>query len=164
MVTQIGFSTSKSWVSSVIRFMTGSKASHVWFLYYDQDFRDYYVLDANILGFNITPLSIFDARNKIVKVFIPKHSIEPGFNEIGRWVSSKYDIKGLLGMFFVSLAQWFRVKIKNPAGDSKSLFCTEAVALAMKMSQYPGTEDWDCSSITPQFLIDFLTNDGSSSY
>ena len=66
-VTKIGFSTPKSFnpVSWLVKTVTGSKASHAFFVYHDLDFDMEMVMEAHELGFRLTPLMLFEKGNPL---------------------------------------------------------------------------------------------------
>ncbi len=157
--TLVGFST-PNWfnpVSWVVRKVTGSKCSHAWFLYYDQDLEMTMVMEAHELGFRLIPFERFTKYNKLVAIFRPPKPIDQGLRVVAkRYLSTTYDFGGLIGMTVVRLGQWFRVKWKNPFRGAKSVFCSEAVCIAMKESSGYEDFDEDPDSVDPQTLMDYF--------
>ena len=156
MNDRIGFSTTKAWLSRLIRWFTGALVSHAWILYYDLDFACEMVLEATLEGVRIIPFEVFKQHNTIVKVFIPSDSLKQGFAKVGATLGSTYDFTGLLGMLWVLLGRWFKKKLKNPWNSPRALFCSEFVAQVMRWSYYPGTEYWTPENMTPADLYIFL--------
>jgi hypothetical protein len=158
--TRIGFST-PNWfnpVSWLVRTVTGSKASHAFFVYHDTDFDLEMVMEAHELGFRLTPLKHFEKYNKIVKLVSPRNPIEVGLKHIARrYLGSEYDFGGLFGMSWVMLGRFLQRKWKNPWRSSKNVFCSESVILAMKMS--PGYEHMHlvAGNSSPQDLYDWFS-------
>lgn len=156
--TRVGFSTPKSFnpVSWAVRKFTGSKASHAFFVYRDTDFDMDMVMEAHELGFRLTPLKHFEKRNKIVKLARPMSSIDEGLRLIARrYLGSMYDYAGLIGMSVVMFGRFLKRKWKNPWRGSKSVYCSEAVILAMKKS--PGYEKLNLDSdSSPQDLFEYF--------
>jgi len=160
--TRVGFST-PNWfnpVSWLVRTVTGSKASHAFFVYHDNDFDLDMVMEAHELGFRLTPLKHFQKWNKIVKLVAPKHSIDVGLKHIARrYLGSEYDFAGLFGMTWVMIGRFLKRKWKNPWRGSRNVFCSESVILAMKMS--PGYETVDLvADSSPQDLYDWFEKSG----
>lgn len=155
MNIQVGFSTSKDyWLSKIIRWFTDSKASHCFFIYYDEDWQRNMVLEATEGGYKITPFSYYEAD--LVAKFTPKYSVETGLTKSIDWLGEGYDYVGLIGMIWVEIGRWLKRNWYNPCRDPKAMFCSEAIARVMKESNYPGTEDWDPESIDPEMLIEFF--------
>jgi hypothetical protein len=156
--TLIGFSTPNYFnpVSRLIRFITKSKASHAFVIYFAHDWNMDCVLEAHELGFRITPLERFIVKNNIVKVVVPRHPIDEGLLVIAkRYLGSMYDYKGLFGMSVVMLGRFLKRKWNNPFRGSKSVFCSESVIIAMKNSH--GYEDLDLSDDTdPEALLEYF--------
>ncbi|HYV44656.1 MAG TPA: hypothetical protein VFA20_07330 [Myxococcaceae bacterium] len=156
--TRVGFSTPRYFnpVSWLVRTITGSKASHAFFVYHDADFDLDMVMEAHELGFRLTPLKHFERHNKIVKLVAPKHVIDVGLKHIARrYLGSEYDFAGLFGMGWVMFGRFLKRKWKNPWRGSKSVYCSESVILAMKFS--PGYEKVDLiADSSPQDLYDWF--------
>lgn len=159
----VGFSThSGNVVSRLIRWMTGSKASHTWLLVDDALFGTEMVMEATEVGFRFITYSRFKAEgNDIVTVVTPAFPLKPGMRQAAMWLGERYDFGGLLGSAVVLLGRWLRRKWKNPLGSSKAMFCSEAVVRVMQAAGYPGSAALDPESITPQDLLDFLTKVGA---
>lgn len=139
--TRVGFSTPKHFnpVSWLVRKFTGSRASHAFFVYTDNDFDMEMVMEAHELGFRLTPFEHFKKHNQLVKLVTPKHSIDTGLKAVAqRYLGTMYDYEGLLGMAWVMVGRWLKRKWKNPFRGSKYVYCSESVILAMKES--PGYE------------------------
>jgi hypothetical protein len=136
-LTRIGFSTPKKFnsVSWLVRKLTKSRASHAFFIYRDLDWDADMVMEAHEVGFRLVPLDKFEKKNTIVKVVTPKYSIEVGTKEVAlRYVGSRYDFEGLVGMMVVVVGGWFKRRWQNPFRSSKNVFCSEAVVRAMQGS------------------------------
>lgn len=155
---QVGFSTPRAFnpVSWVVRKFTGSRASHAFFVYFDVDFEMDVVLEAHELGFRLMPRKQFERYNRVVKLVTPRHPIDAGLKVVAqRYLGSMYDFAGLLGMAVVMVGRWLRRKWKNPFRGAKSVYCSEAVILAMKAS--PGYAELRLASdSSPQDLLDWF--------
>lgn len=162
--TRVGFST-PNWfnpLSWAIRKITKSRTSHAWFLYWDDDFEMEMVMEAHELGFRLVPYEAFKRHNEVVAVFIPRRSLEAGLVTVAtRFLSSRYDFGGLLGMAVVKLGRWFKRTWKNPLRSDKHVFCSEALAIAMRCSQ--GYDDFvaDPSTVDPEAMMRYFATDGS---
>ena len=161
MSTRIGFSTSKtSWISRIIRWFTLGSSSHVFFIYFDTDWKRDMVMEATQGGFKITPFS--QHAGGTIKIVTPKFSIEEGLTKAVDWLGEGYDYAGLFGMAWVEFGRWLGRKWRNPLRSSKTMFCSEAVARAMIESKYPGVMEWDPQSIDPEMLLEFFLKEQTS--
>jgi hypothetical protein len=152
----IGFSTTKAWVSRIIRWFTGAAVSHAWLLYYDVDFGQTMVLEATLEGVRIIPYEAFKRHNLIVRVFTPRHSLKPGLIKAGDTLGEHYDFTGLLGMLWVLFGRWLRRKWRNPWIETHAMFCSEFVAQVLQWAAYPDTEHWIPAEMTPEDLYEFF--------
>jgi len=155
LTTKIGFSTrNDNPLSKLIRWLTGSKCSHTWLLVDDPSGQ--MVLQAE-QTFVATPWEQFNSGGNIIVALVDSAvPLDKGIADAKTWLGEKYDVEGLIGMFLVLVGRWFRVKLRNPLQNSKQLFCSEAVAKVLKESGYPGTENMDPSSTSPQDLYDLV--------
>ena len=159
---RVGFSTQlKNPLSRLIRYCTGSKASHAWLLVEDTFFGLEMVMEATETGFRLVPYANFKAEgNDIVAVLEPPYSLDLGVHEAARWLGRRYDFAGLLGSFFVILGRWLRRKWRNPLASPRAMFCSEAVVEVLQAAKYPDSSALDPASTTPQDLLDFFTKAG----
>lgn len=155
---RVGFSThTKSILSRIIRWFTGSKASHAWLLVDDPFFGMEMVMEATETGFRFIPYDNFKAEgNDIVAVLEPAYPLDEGVRQAARWLGESYDFAGLFGSIFVMMGRWLRRKWRNPFDKAHSMFCSEAVVQVLQAAKYPGAEKFDPSATTPQDLLDFL--------
>ena len=140
MNDRVGFSTGKSLLSRIIRWLTQSSVSHAWLLYFDVDFGCDMVLESTLEGVRIIPYDVFKKNNIIVKVAIPSCNLKQGLAKAGSILGEHYDFTGLFGMLWVLFGRWFKKKWQNPLDNAHSLFCSEFVARVLWWSSYPGTE------------------------
>ena len=158
MTTRVGFSTPKYFnpVSWLVRKLTGSRASHAFFVYHDSDFDMDMVMEAHELGFRLTPFEHFQKHNSVVKLVVPQNPIDLGLRIVAhRYLGTMYDYAGLIGMSVVMIGRWLKRKWSNPFRGSKSVYCSESVILAMKKS--PGYEKLDLDSdSSPQDLLNYF--------
>lgn len=159
---RVGFSThEKNVMSRMIRWLTGSKASHAWLLVEDTFFGLEMVMEATETGFRLIPYDNFKAEgNDIVTVLEPPYALDVGVQQAARWLGESYDFAGLFGSVLVLLGRWLKRKWRNPVASSKSMFCSEAVVRVMVAASYPGAEAFDPEGTTPQDLLDFFVKAG----
>jgi hypothetical protein len=163
MNTRIGFSTViGNPVSWLIRKMTKSECSHVWFLYHDVDFQADMVMDAHETGFRIIPYEKFKKKNKIIAVIEPRQDMSEGLKRVAlEYLGTMYDYPGLFGMIPVKIGQFFKRKWKNPFKSKHMVECAESVIRAMHLSPACPAEvsKWDPEETDPDTVKRFLIKD-----
>lgn len=153
---RIGFSTSQSWLSALIRFLTRSRVSHAFILYWDRDFMNHMILEATHDGFRLVTVERFLAHNTVVELIDVGRTLNQGLSHVSAWVGSRYDAMGLVGMVWVVLGRWLRRRWHNPLGSSRSMFCSEAIVRALRADGFPGADSLDPEATSPADLLAFL--------
>jgi hypothetical protein len=164
MTTRIGFSTPKKFnpISWLVRKISGSTASHAFFIYSDKDWQADMVMEAHELGFRLIPLAHFEKKNEIVASFVPKQTIDDGVRFVAlEYLGTVYDFGGLFGGALLMLGRWLKRKWHNPWDSSHAVFCSEAVVIAMQKTNYPGAGLLVARDTTPQDLLQFFTTEGA---
>ena len=159
-MTKVGFSTTKGVLSRIIRWFTKSRASHAWLLYHDSDWDLDMVMEATEGGFKLTAFERFLSENVIVKVFDPKYPIDSGVKKLASKLGEGYDYLGLFGMLIHIIGGWLKKTWKNPWASSDKMFCSEAVAEALKLAEYPGFL-LNPSDTEPEDLLSFFEKESS---
>jgi len=151
------FSTNpKNILSRIIRRFTKSKCSHVALLT-DEFLGIQCVMEATLVGVALTPLQTFLARgNVIVDVVEPEVDLREGLRATAQLLAAAYDFSGLLGMLFVYLGRALHKRWRNPWRTSTSMFCSELVTRAMQAASYPGADQLDPHSTSPEDLLEWL--------
>lgn len=160
---RIGFSKPKGpalWFSQLIMWFTGAKASHVWFLYWDDDFKCNMVMEAHN-EIRILPFSAFVQKNTIIEVYEPKVPLDAGLPSVRAWLGSSYDYTGLVGMLVVEAGRLLKRRWKNPMRSAHHVFCSKLAVILMQAVKYPLTEGWDSDSTDPWNIRNLMANDGS---
>ena len=153
-MVHIGFSTTNQLISRIIRFFTGSKVSHCFMLF--ELFEQAWVLEAGFFGISLKPLKKFQKSDTVVAL-VPVPLAEEDVARAMQALGEKYDFGGLLGSIFPLIGKWFKQKWKNPWNNSKALFCSEFCLKSLQEAGFPGADQLDPASTTPQDLLDFLT-------
>jgi hypothetical protein len=159
----VGFSTPRAWnpLSALIRWMTGSRASHAWVLVEDPLFELRLVLEAHSSGFRLVPFSRFVRENEVVALVEPAHPLAGGLRAAGAWLGEAFDVVGLFGIFLALVRRWFRRgPLRNPLPTPRALFCSEAVIRTMRAARYPGAERLAPEGTTPAELLRFFRDEG----
>ena len=151
-MVKIGFSTTNMFLSRLIRWVTRAKVSHVWFLI--EMYGKLFVLQADIGGITITPLSDYDKKWTIIEIVTPKQDIDlaPAWELLGQ----KYDYAGLLGCAWVYIGRWLKKKWKNPLASGHAMFCSEYIVDVLQADKYPNTQGLIPSSVSPEDLLELL--------
>jgi len=154
--TRVGFSTTSHPLSALIRWFTRATVSHCWLLYYDLDMKIDMVLEAHESGFRLVPFDVFSKRNRIVEIIMPRTSIDRGLEVIGLWLGKGYDFAGLAGMSWVMALRRVGMKVKNPTQKKRSLFCSEAIVLALQAAGLAGADKLVAEDTSPGDLLAFM--------
>lgn len=152
----IGFTAGDNWIGKAIRFFTRQEASHA-FMAWDDPNLGRMVMEAAFDGFHIRPWDVALKGTRIVALIEPKgKGADKLLGACARWLGEPYDYPGLLGMTVTMIGRWFKQNWRNPAGGSKPMYCSEAIATGLQEVKYPGAEKLIPSETTPQDLLDFL--------
>lgn len=152
MIT-LGFSRPRAWnpFSWLILLVTGSPASHAWWLVDDPIFGTRMVQEAHTGGFRLISFEAFSKSNVIVGLATPRYPVD--LKGTAQWMGYSYDMLGVFGMLWVMLGRWLKKKWENPFQSTSALFCSESVVRVLHLVGYPGVEDLVPESTTPQDLL-----------
>lgn len=157
MEVQVGFSTSGDLISRVIRFFTKATVSHTFLVIHSPLLLENMVIEAAWAGFRMTTMSRFKTKNTVVALMEPVVPLDRGLKRAVSWLGESYDYTGLFGMAYViMLGRWLRRKVKNPGHNPHAVFCSEAVAMVLQESRYPGADELNPSETTPGDLYEFM--------
>lgn len=163
--TRVGFSRAKGvtgLLSRAIMFFTKAPCSHVWLLYFDEDFGCDMVMEAHT-EWRLIPYLAFKRKNHIILVYTPKQPIDHGLRLGGSLLGTRYDYAGMLGNLVVIVGEWFRRKWRNPFRSRRSVFCSEGVARAMIAAGYPGLPG-SVHEVRPEMILKLFQLDGSKEW
>lgn len=151
----IGFSRSRHIGSKIIRFFTRSPVSHTFLIVHGSFLGMDMILEAVPGGFHLVTLEAFDKKYEIVYT-VPINDVEDtDIRKSTKWLGRNYDYLGVVGTLVVLAGRLFNKKWRNPI-NTKAVFCSEALALLLQLSKYPGAETLDPSATTPIDLYKFL--------
>lgn len=161
MPPRIGFSTSASWnpLSWLIRLVTKSRATHCYFVFWDEATARELVLEAH-WTFRLIPYAKWSKVNRAVAEYEWRKSdgssyLTAAIQHAADWVDDWFDFSGLLGMVPVIIArEWFKRSLRNPLQNPKAYFCSEACAAGLLLSGAP-VGDLDPMDTAPGELLDF---------
>jgi uncharacterized protein YycO len=151
MRVRIGFSTTKAWISRVIRWWTKSKVSHVFLVYFDDARGEDMVLDVAWSGVRRVSLREFhEEQNDVVALVEMPGELESPLRSAFAWLGRPYDWKTLVRFWRVA-----RPFLKPSAGPA--MICSEMVVRVLQQAGYPGALELDPKATTPHQLLQFLT-------
>lgn len=156
---RVGFSTTNTLLSKLIRWVTGGRASHAWISFYDPCIQQRLVIQAESWGLELRRWSIWSKENILVSEFVPNG---PDLTDsliylIDNYLNAKYDWKAslLLGVLN-ALKRWFSIKIKSRFTNPKKLMCAEAVIRFLQHTDYKSMKNIDPEITSPALLMKIL--------
>lgn len=151
----ISFSKSRHIGSKIIRFFTRSPVSHTFLIVHGSFLGMDMILEAVPGGFHLITLEAFAKKHEIVYT-VPIPGIDgDAIRKATKWLGRNYDYLGVVGTLVVLAGRLINKKWRNPI-NTKAVFCSEALALLLQLSKYPGAETLDPSATTPIDLYKFL--------
>jgi hypothetical protein len=154
---RIGFSTRrKNPVSRVIRWVSKSRFSHAWIVYYHPIYHCDVVVEADAHGIVELSYGRFRSMNDDVLEMLPPDdvSLDHGMTGLGPTLGTPYDYGSLIGRAWVYLGKWLGRKVRNPLRNVKKDCCVEhAYKLLQCSGQLLGV---DPEQESPQDLHDRL--------
>jgi hypothetical protein len=127
MKVNIGFSTTNTWISRIIRWFMKTNISHSYVRIHDDTFGVDLVLHADWPGVVIWPAQKFDKENVAIEEYeIDDIRLQASVRTNMRLIGKKYDFLNLIGwMPVIIFKDWFKRKIRNPLDDPKRLICVD---------------------------------------
>jgi hypothetical protein len=138
MKVRIGFSTTDSWISKVIRLTLKSEISHTYIRIYDSYLGIPVCIHSELgHGVRIQPGHQFDQENRTVDEFeIENEGLCQSIRQNMRLVGRPYDNFFLFKLFWtVKFRKWAISKIIRPLDDPKKLICVEWITKLINDSQ-----------------------------
>lgn len=144
MKLYVGFSTSQSFISRAICFITRAKESHAYLRFALTSESDLYY-EAAWDGFRCRPIS----QGVIVEEYFITYgaSASLAHRVCNDWWSTPYDYTGIIGELFVRIGRLFGKRWPNLFANPHSMFCSEAAALILKHIGHPLFSDMPDSVI-----------------
>lgn len=136
MKIHLGFSTTNSIFSKLIRVFTRSDASHVYIRVYDEFLKTPLIFHADWSGVEIEHAEKFDIENKVIEEFvIDDDRLDRAIKNCLWHLGKRYNYFRLINLgLFVYFKRWFVRKIKNPTINPRSLICVDFVIYALNDS------------------------------
>lgn len=160
MTVQIGFSTSNAWISRAIRFFTRAKVSHAFLTYNDITIGEPMVMEADYTGYHLRSFKSATLSSTIVVLSTPKSPIDGILPLCAGWLDKPYDYLGIVGFIWVCIGRWCKAKWHSPLHDSKALFCSESIVLALQDLKYPHADKLVAVETSPDDLLNFMKAEG----
>lgn len=155
----IGFSTTSSLLSTLVRKLTRSKISHTYikFLVAGENI----VLHATQHGVNTDYYNNFVKKNRIYAEFKLNVSIDAQNKMLSyaiRQTDKPYDFISLVGFLWVIINKSFGRKTKNPFSSAGAYFCSELLVQTLKAGKFPNTDNLNSDNISPEDFLEFISN------
>jgi len=151
------FSTSRSPVSRIIRWLTQSTVSHVAVLYRDEALDMQVVLEASTHGYTLTAYEVWLRRNRLVRSITADADLLAGLRKVAHEMGEEYDYGGLFGMVFVLLGRRLKRTWHNPLQSNRALFCSEAVVKILQAGGCQRARDVVPETTSPEDLLQLLS-------
>lgn len=129
MRVRIGFSTTNSSVSRLIRWWVKDKVSHVYIKFYDEFLGAWLILHADWPGVIIEDAELFDKQNIVIEEYeIEDPRLKATLKKNLRHLRKKYDYWNTIGWAWaITFKRWVKKKYQNPLEDPQKLMCTDFI-------------------------------------
>lgn len=129
MKIYVGFSTTNSFVSRVIRWFVSGKVSHTYIRFYDEFIGAWLIIHADWPGVIIEDAELFDKTNIVVEEYIiDDPRLRDTLRKNLRHLRKKYNYWNIAyWAWFITFKRWTKKKITNPLEEPKKLICTDFI-------------------------------------
>ena len=154
---RVGFSHGHVFLSKIIEWMTGSKASHSYIVFdvVDQQI----VLQADIHGVCCQHYDNFKKDETIVaeyELLITPEQKDALLSFGLKKLLLPYNYFAIIGFIWVVINKKFGRKINQPFNVKNSYFCSELVIAALQAGMFPLSHTLDMATTSPEDIIQFL--------
>ena len=127
MKLRVGFSTTNSLISKIIRWFTDAPVSHTYIRYYDEFLKDEYVVHADWVGIVILQGEHYNNHNSVIDEYeIEDERLLLSMRKSLKLLGRKYDYWGILNWAWViTFRRWAKMKMKNFVEDPKKMICVD---------------------------------------
>jgi hypothetical protein len=148
----VGFSTTKKFMSKLIRWITRSPVSHAWIAFDDETLGMRMVMQAETWGYEIRPWNRWCKENVLVAEF---SIVCPRVPESLRWIATflgtRYDYRAaILSGIWRWVKRWFKGRCLN---DPTKLMCSEGVIRMLQDAECAAVLDLDPDATNPKVLL-----------
>lgn len=159
----IGFSTTKNYLSRLIRRVTASPCSHAFIVFTDSSLKMRMVMQAEAWGFEVRPLKRWIENNILVAEFKPVTTggrLEKPLYKIAGYLGVKYDYENAFFSGLKSLLErWHKSRFTlKLARSPHKLMCSEAVTRFLAYAKFEAVKGLDPESTSPGELLKILLN------
>lgn len=129
MKIKIGFSTTNSIWSKIIRRLTKANVSHTYIKFYDSTLGTDLVLHADYSGVQFELAEKFDIGNFTVEEYeIDDTRLDKAVKNNLWHLGKKYNYYKMFNfIFFIMFKRWFVRKMKNPIVDAGKIICVDFI-------------------------------------
>ncbi|MBI2449651.1 hypothetical protein HYV49_05135 [Candidatus Pacearchaeota archaeon] len=154
MKIKIGFSTSNSIISKLIRWFTKSEVSHAYIEVYDEFLQINLIIHADFQGIIIQLAKEFDIGNRRLEEYeIDDIRLDNTLKDNLWYLGKKYDyFKFINFAFFIIFKRWLIRKVKNPYIDPQKLVCVDFILYILNGAKIISLP---IGYLTPKFFKDW---------
>lgn len=149
--------------SWLIRAVTGSKFSHAYIRFYEEEYDRWVIFQASGLKVNFIGQAMFDSKETIFEEFVvpvsdltKKIAVQGAIDKCG----SPYGVGQIIGFGAVLFMRLFGKSIKNPFYSGSSYVCSELVADVLIEIDKEDAGNLDPSAMTPKDDYEFMLAKG----
>jgi hypothetical protein len=146
----IGFSTSYTIISKIIRWFTKSRVSHTYIAFDDSNLEKRIIMEANLYGYKLMQYECWIRKNKVVAEFVCKEDLTKSLKYMAKELGKDYDFWSALGLV---VRRWVSKRYKNPFRNSRKMHCSEAITLFLQRTEL--ALELDPKSTTPEDLLQY---------
>jgi len=153
----IGFSTTNKIFSRLIKWVTGSKASHSYVLVTVAG--EPIVVHSTHNGVNCDHYNKFKKDKKVVaeyELLIDEETEKNATAHALRLLDKPYDILSIVGFGWVLFCKSLGFKVKNPFPNRSAYQCSEFALTIMRKANLEGSEKFAKELVSPEDLISFV--------
>ncbi len=157
MIIKIGFSTTNSWYSKIIRWFMKSNVSHSYIKIYDEFLKTSLVLHADFVGTVIVHSEVFDLTNIVVEEYeINDSRLDDAIRKNLWHLGKRYDWYDMYQwMLVLMFKRWFVRKVKDPMESPKKLICVDFILYILNAS---GIAKFPIGLLNPQMFMEWCQN------
>lgn len=133
MKLKIGFSTTNSIWSKIIRWITKANMSHTYIKFYDSTLGTDLILHSDYSGVEFDLAEKFHISNFVIEEYeIDDARLDKAIKNNLWHLGKRYDYYKMFNfIFFIMFKRWFIRKVKNPIVDVKKILCVDFILYAL---------------------------------
>lgn len=137
MKVQVGFSTTNSIPSRLIRWFLGSEVSHTYLRFYDEFLQTHLVIHADWPGVVIDHWDLFKIQNIVVEEYtIQDPKLKPALIQNLRHLRKKYPYWALPNWAWaITFKRWVKKKVQNPTKNPSRMICVDLLLHILNMAE-----------------------------